>query len=80
MKIWLVQNRNGETVISWSGVARATLAIVFFYGLGVAGLSVALRWFSPMSLIGLPVLLVAILGRGIKQGLLLPPASLPAVG
>jgi hypothetical protein len=80
MKIWLVRNRNGEAVIWWPGVVRAAFTITLLYSVGVAVLSFALHWFSPLSFIGLPMLLSSILGIGVKQGLLLPPASLPTAG
>jgi hypothetical protein len=80
MNIPTVRNRNGKPSIYVPGVVLATAVIIAAYGVGVAVFSFALGWHSPLSFVGLPALIGAIVGRSIRLGLRPPVAGLTVVG
>jgi hypothetical protein len=69
LNIPTVRTRDGKAVVYWPGVVLATVVIAVIYAVGIAGFSMAVGWFSPMSFIGLPMLVVAIVSRSVRLGM-----------
>jgi len=81
MKITLVGARNGTPVIHWPGVVAGSALVAAAVTLG-AWLGCFLLWRSffllPQTLaISVPMVLVAVIGVGVKRGLQTPPSQLP---